>query len=119
MYTDQEKAIFQLPNTQLRFDPLELRRKLVLHTGGQLHSLILNFNDDSELVSAQAEDALVRAGRLAFNLKPLTEKGGVSDATVMEYLAHYLEWLSAPSQPAIKLSLTSQHCTDCPPPFPT
>lgn len=119
MYTEKDREILHFPNSTIRVDPLELRRKLLIHTNGQFHQFVQDFNDENELASALAEDALVAAVRSALSLKPAAEKGGASDASVMEYLSFYLEWLSAPAQPSINLSLTSSPCSDCPPPHST
>jgi hypothetical protein len=117
MYDPKDKTIYQPAGSDLRFDPLELRRKFTLHTQNRLYELVAAFNDgESELVRVEAEETLVVAARKAFGLKGTTETGGTCDATVLEYLAHYLEWLSTPFVPNTRPSPTSSPCTDCPPP---
>ena len=114
MYTTQEKTIYAGLDGR-RFDPLEVRRRLTIHTGGDLHELLTVFNDGTDLDSAQAEDKLVPAARVAFNFKAAVE-GGTTDATVLEYLAHYLEWLSRPSVTNTATLPKTPPCTDCQPP---
>jgi len=116
MYSDKDRQVFRLPGTDLRYDPLELRRKFTLQSQGRLHALVDQFNDGTEVEKAAAEGELVAAARAVFGLKPAAEKGGSCDAAVLEYLAHYLEWLSKPSEPTIKAFPNSSPCTDCPPP---
>lgn len=116
MYSDKDRSIYQFPNSDLKIDPLELRRKLLIHSGGQFYEWVTLFNDGDELAQAQAEDQLVKAVRTAVSLQPATQKGGVCDATVLEYLAHYLEWLSTPFVAPTNLYPTVRPCTDCPPP---
>lgn len=116
MYTPKEKQIYSYPPAQVSADPLEVRRKLVIHSGNKFPEWVNQFNDgESELAKATAEDALVGLCRTAFGLQPIG-KGGVCDAVVLELLAHYLEWLSTPSAQPINPYLISQPCTDCPPP---
>jgi len=118
MLTD--KRIYQLPNSALKFDPLDLRRRFTIQSGGKLSEWVDAYNDgETELERAVAEESLVKLTRSVFGFKAVTEKDGVGDEAVLEYLAHYLEWLLKPSEPPINPFLTSQPCTDCPPPVTT
>lgn len=120
MYSTSDKQIYTLPNTNLKFDPLEVRRKFTLQTQGKFSDLVDAYNEgETELVRVEAEEALVRVTRSVFGLKGITEKDGVGDATVLNYLAHYLEWLLKPSEVTINPFPTSRPCTDCPPPLIT
>lgn len=80
-----------------RFDPLAVRRKLVIASGGELNSLIDTWEEqrDAETVAAAlAEEKLVAAARSAFSLKPISDENGVCDADVIELLADFLEYLA-------------------------
>jgi hypothetical protein len=114
MYTEKERNIYKIPQSTISVDPLEVRRRLMIGAEGKLHELIIKFNEgDSELEKAKAEDKLVEVARSAFKVKAVSE-GGPTDAVVLEYLAHFLEWLSSPSRIVTKTSPTSQPCTGCP-----
>lgn len=120
MYNPNDKQVYVFPGGDRKGDPLELRRKLTLLSGGKLSEWIDAFNDgEGEVIRAQAEDDLVRVSRSAFGLTAVAEKGGVCDAVVLEYLAHFLEWLLRPSAPTVKAFPTPCPCTDCPPPRTT
>jgi len=112
-YSEKERSIYKLPNTDLSVDPLEVRRCLLIESEGKLQDLIVTFNDsDSELEVAMAEDKLVKIARSAFKIKPVNE-GGTTDANVLEYLANFLEWLSTPLVTTIKPSQKSRPCMGC------
>ncbi len=112
-----DKNIYQLPNSTLRYDPLELRRKFTLQSQGKFSDWVDGYNDgETELDRAVAEESLVKLTRSVFGLKGVTEKDGVGDSAVLNYLAHYLEWLLTPSESNISPYLTTRPCTDCPPP---
>jgi hypothetical protein len=117
---DKDKLIYTTPDGLRSYDPLSLRRKLLLASKNRLNEWVALYNDALDEVDAlTAEDSLVAATRAAFVLPPMTEPNGVSDKTVLEYLSHLLEWLSAPLSPMGVGSPIDRPCTDCPPPsFP-
>jgi len=105
--------IYSPPNSNRSFDPLDVRRKLIIHTNGELTKLIDLYNDGDELNKAIAEDRLILATRKTFGLPPLSEQNGFSDETVLEYLAHFLEWLSKPSEINTNSIPKSHPCVGC------
>ena len=114
--TDKDKLIYRTPDGQRAYDPLTLRRKLLLASGNRLNEWVGLYNDAlDELDALRAEESLVAAARVAFDLKPLTEEGGVPDKTVLEYLSHLLEWLSQPLNHSTAVRRIDTPCSDCPP----
>lgn len=99
MFSESARQIYapQIDGREIgRFDPLAVRRKLVIASNGELNNLIEVWEDqrDAETVAAAlAEEKLVAAARSAFSLKPLGEESGVCDADVIEVLADFLEYL--------------------------
>lgn len=108
--------IYKTGDGRLSFDPLSLRRRLLIESGNELNSLIALYNDAADPLEAlKAEDRLVAVGRAAFGLAPVTQDGGVDDATVLDYLAHFLEWLSRPVNSQSPPMSIDTPCLDCPP----
>jgi hypothetical protein len=113
MYTDKEKEIYILPHSNLGVDPLEVKRKLIILSKGQLNDWITEFNTvEDEVAKATVEDSIITVARAAFKLGSPSE-GGVTDAVVLEYLAHFLEWLSTPFDPIAKSMQSGRPCTGC------
>ncbi len=120
MTADREKTIYKLPDGSRSYDPLSLRRRLLLESKNELNKWIAIFNDGvEELDRLAAEESLIVVARRAFDLKPLTEAGGVADRTVLEFLGHLLEWLSAPVSRTTQRSPEGTPCLGCPPPQST
>lgn len=116
---DKDKLIYTLPDGSKSYDPLSVRRKLLLASKNQLNRWIELYNDAvEELDRLAAEESLIGVAREAFGLPPLTEKGGSADKTVMEYLSHLLEWLSVPVNQSFNPTSIDTPCLDCPP-FPS
>lgn len=105
-FSERERTIYGAPHGG-RYDPLRVDRLLVIHTRNALNELIaLRNNADSKtgdvskqgraeaaVCAADAELQLSDAARRAFDLKPFTEEGGVTDAIVLETLYHFMEWM--------------------------
>lgn len=108
------KNIYYLPNSNKAADPIDLRRKLIIHTKGELGQLIDMFNGGTDYEKALASDRLIDATRKTFGLLPITEAAGVNDDVVMEYLAHFLEWLSTRLDKNSNPLQNYQPCTNCP-----
>lgn len=110
-FQNHEKAIYSPPDCDRKFDPLALERTLRIVSGGRLPDLLADwtagFDDRGDVssdperakeiqranavLSAQAEGELVRVARVAFELPPFPDS---SDATALEYLQDYLEWMA-------------------------
>lgn len=115
--TDKDKFIYTLPDGSRNYDPLVLRRRLLLQSKGKLNEWIALYNDAVEEADRLvAEEGLVAAARFAFELRPVSEGGGITDAVVLEYLSHFLEWLSVPVSLTTAPSPIDQPCLDCLPP---
>jgi hypothetical protein len=103
-FQDHEKQIYSPAGSDLRFDPLDLDRRLVLHSRGNLpilwvlwktqtgDVLIDGVADDASaaLERAMAEEQIVRAARNAFQLPDFPD---CTDAQALEYLCDFLEWM--------------------------
>lgn len=99
MYSDSERLCYS-PSVGGEpighYDPLAIRRKLVIATKGKFNDLLKRQQGDDELESAVAEEELVAAVRSAFSLPPLTPTGGVADADALDLLDDYLDYLGKP-----------------------
>src|SRR5262249_43332767 len=102
-FADHEKRIYSPEGCPRAFDPLALDRALTRASGGRRGDLLaawqatdVSTGDVSEpaasrtLAGAAAEEDLVRAARVAFDLPDFP---ACCDATALEYLCDYLEWM--------------------------
>lgn len=93
-YTEAERQVYPCAALSDRlFDPLHLYRQLVIYTAGKIDDLLADWQGDEAVDKAKAEEKLVCAVRLAFNLKTFTEPDGCTDAVALEALVDYLEWM--------------------------
>lgn len=100
MFTAEERAIYSpaLPSGRVfgHFDPLAVRRELLLLTSGRLNDLLDAYEnppEDDPLARLKAEKAIAAASRGAFGFPPVTDKGGVLDAEAIEVLYDFLDYL--------------------------
>lgn len=96
MYSEAERSIYSPSRNGEpigHYDPLAIRRKLVIATKGKFNDLLKQQQGDDELEAAIAEEELVAAVRFAFALAPLTPTGGVADADALDLLDDYLDYL--------------------------
>jgi hypothetical protein len=113
---DKEKQIYKLPDGTRSYDPLSVRRRLLLGSKNKFNEWVTMYNDGlDELDRLAAEGMLVETARTAMELPPLTAPNGVSDKTVLEYIGHFLEWLSAPLSQSTPPKQIDTPCLDCPP----
>lgn len=93
-YAPEDKIIYTSP-TNHRYDPLALKRKLVLASNGNFNSWLLQWTDDQtpEVNRAQAENAIVEAARAGFGLGSFEQDQGYTDAVVLAVVEDFLEWL--------------------------
>lgn len=109
-----DNLIYTLPDGSRSYDPLSVRRKLLLSSRNQLNQWIALYNDGiEELDRLAAEDNLIAVTRMAMELRPATEPAGVTDQQVLEYLSHLLEWLSAPVKKSTAPLQIDQPCLEC------
>lgn len=113
-YADHEKMIYSPQSApELKYDPLALQRELIIHSGNKFDELWAQWaavNDDSGDVSISkhtkavesnlAEKELVAIARCAFNLPPFPD---CLDATVLEYLRDFEEWMRGKGQRVIPM----------------
>lgn len=110
----KNKELYVTPDNRFAYDPLTLRRRLLVLSDNKLNDLIAVYNDgESEVERLKAEDRLLQVCREAFGLPNFTPQGGVPDEAVLEYLAHFLEWLLTPSQPKAEPQRIDVPCLDC------
>lgn len=110
----KNKELYVTPDNRFAYDPLTVRRRLLVLSENKLNDLITIYNDsNSEVERLRAEDRLLQVCREAFGLPPLTAQGGVPDESVLEYLSHFLEWLLTPSQPKVEQQRIDLPCLDC------
>jgi hypothetical protein len=99
VFTAEARAIYEPshPETKRvygRFDPLAVRRELVISTGNRLNDLLDVFEGEGdELAKAKAERELAAAARSAFSLPPVTAQNGVTDAEGIGLLYDFLDYL--------------------------
>lgn len=107
LFTPDERGIFELPDGS-RHDPLAVERALVRATGGKLDRINAILREDphpddhpdkaaQRQGKAEAEEMYLAAGRAAFNLAASPE---VTDATVLDALDRFWEWLEKKGWPA-------------------
>lgn len=103
-FEDHLKQIYSPKGSELKFDPLVLDRALVAESEGRLNDLLIQWRAgtdglgdvsdgakyDNAVMSADAEDELVRIARGAFGLPEFPD---CLDATALEYLCDFLEWM--------------------------
>lgn len=90
LFSEKERAIYTCPFTNRDYDPLAVRRELILATKNAFGRLCDEARSTDPLVQAAAEKALIDAARKAFGLEPLK----VLDATVWETLVAFTKYLS-------------------------
>lgn len=111
LFADNEKLIFSydLGGEKRYADPLEVRRKLIRATAGEINDIIRDSQpqvvDDGEtpsgatpvesMAALDAREKLVGAARVAFDLPPLDQKTGegVPESEVHRVLNECLFWL--------------------------
>ena len=98
------KLIYSPPNSDKQYDPLALDRAMTYHSGGKINDILKAWNASSdglgdvgpgareakEVMTAQAEASLVEIARKMFGLPDFPE---CFDATALECLSDYLEWM--------------------------
>jgi hypothetical protein len=93
-FSDREKKVYRSLLGQL-YDPVELNNKLMVASSGTLKPLLEQWwgrdTPDGERASAALQ--LAKVARASFGFKPFDQPDGVLDATVLESLYHFLEWL--------------------------
>lgn len=94
IYTENEKKIYTSP-LLTHHDPLQVCNLLILHSQGNWNALVKSyFEPENDVERAGAALQLASIARQVFGFKPLTPEGGVGDATVLEVVDHFMEYVS-------------------------
>lgn len=113
MFTNHEREIYQCPFTGNKYDPLALRRGLLLARG--YNDAARGMSDSDPVAAAQAEEQVLAIGRKVFALPPVDAAGqGITDQQVLDALAAFAEYLRGKARRAQSSGLSAP-CTDCPP----
>jgi len=104
-FPDHEKLIYAPPGFDTKLDPLAVDRALRIASNGTLAGLLSDWQSASDglgdisqgstsandVLSARAEETLVRVAREAFGLPPFPD---CTDGVALEVLCDYLEWMA-------------------------
>lgn len=114
-FTDQERLVYLCPVTGRHFDPLAVKRALVVATRNRFNQACADSASKDPVVAADAESVIVAGGRAAFGLRPIDPQtgDGTVDADVIEAVRAFTRWLRGKG-PTAQNSPTSAPCTDCP-----
>lgn len=117
MFSEKDRLIYVCPATGGHFDPLAVKRRLLIAGKGVLNTHFLAWGDKTvdPAKKAVAEEAIVAAGRAAFGLAPIDQKtgAGIGDARVIEAVTAFTRWLRGKDSP-VQSGPNSAPCTDCP-----
>lgn len=108
LWTDDDKLIYSIPGTDLKYDPLRIERGLTVASQGKLGDWQRLRNDGTDAEAAWADLQVADAGRKAFRFGE-----DVTDAMVVKAVDDFLGWLAKKGTTAAT-SPTSPPCTDCP-----
>jgi len=117
-FTDAQKRVFsfEVAGQRLWADPLTVRRRLDHYLGRSLNQVLAEAQNSDPVVKFQADEELLKAARLAFELPwdPLT--GGATEVEIRTALRGLADFLSGsvtpvpmmqPSWPGLDPSLVS------------
>jgi hypothetical protein len=114
MFSEAERQIYHCGVTNRAYDPLAVRRVLLVETRNKFGALCADAKSADPVKAALAEQSLTAAARKAFGLPPVNAKGeGVLDALVWDALIAFTVWLSGKGS-AAQTKPDSAPCTDCP-----
>lgn len=108
LFEDYERQIYSPEGSDEQFDPLAVLRHLEVACGGELAGLVADWKGAGDLgdvsagaaagnlAAARAEDRLAAASRAAFRLPDFPD---CLDATALEYLVGFLDWVKKKRTP--------------------
>ena len=117
MFSEKERQVYQCPETKRFYDPLSVKRKLVIAGKGQFNKAVAVYNGGAGTPEelAQAEGILVASGREALGMpaiNPATGEGH-GDASVILAVTAFTRWLRG-KDGTVQSGPNSAPCTDCP-----
>lgn len=110
-----DTMIYRCPITGFSYDPLDIQRKLLTSSRGQINRWLELQRGEDELVAMDAEEKILPVVRGAFGLESvdkLTGKG-VGTEACLQALNAYLRWVEAKKAKG-QTSQPSSPCADCP-----
>jgi hypothetical protein len=113
MFSEKDKLVYSDPATGQFFDPLAVKRRLLLAGKGRINEAFAAYADPEKRLVA--EGVIVACGREAFGFAPIDPKtgNGVTDTKVIEAVTAFTRWLRGKGSPA-QSGPNSAPCTDCP-----
>jgi len=89
------RDVYQCPVTQRFYDPLEMRRALLIESSFQINEWIEEQKSSDPAVTWPAQAKVVAVTRKVFGLQPIDPitGGGEGDARVIAVLNAFTEWL--------------------------
>lgn len=118
-FTDREKQIYTPPGSAQQYDPLAVNHQLTIASENRLNNLIIDHNalhdvlelaeddkkhgltpqqdriDEAAILTAKADLELAQVARKAFGLPAFPD---CLDATALEYLFNFLDWMEKKSE---------------------
>lgn len=110
-----EQEIYKCPICDRYYDPLAVRRAVVLASAGKYNEAVAGRKGDDPVASAEAEALLVRAARAAFSLPAVDPATGAgwTDSQALDALGAFTRWLKA-KKGSGQTGRNSTPCTGCP-----
>ena len=109
MWSEEEKKIYVCPITDGRYDPLQLRRAITIHSSGRFNAILHDLRSSDEVIAAKAMESLVDIGRKAFALKVLD----TLDHAVYDAITAFTHYLSKKGQ-RVQSGQKPVPCINCP-----
>ena len=107
MWSEEEKQVYECPHGH--YDPLALKRGLVIHSTGRFNALLHEIRSSDEVVAAKAMEQLIDVGRKTFNLKALD----VLDHEVYDAITAFTQYLRKKG-PRAQSTQKPVPCINCP-----
>lgn len=87
--------VYKCPVFEDYHDPLSVRRKLYLLSGGDIMAWLDDQKGDDITLVMQTHEKLLPVVREAFGLPPIDRDmgAGVSDERALQVLSHFVRWL--------------------------
>ena len=115
MWTEAEKAIYTCPITQRKYDPLAVRRALVLASKNTFNAVVSRVRSQDAIEHETAMGELIAIGRKALDLPAVDVNTGAGwlDSQVYDAILAFTGFLRKKGLRAQSTPSTAP-CTDCP-----